>query len=353
MENKLRNSNIEILRILCMLFIIGGHVIMNYKNDELGTLEYYISNILRSFFIVAVNCYVIISGYFSIKLNIKKLLKMSMQISFYSIVIYLIMVLINVHVVDVKRDLLMLFPIITKRYWYITTYFVLCIISPVLNILIERLSKKQFKVMLIVGFIIFYCLPTICYVINAPTVTADSGYGIVNFICLYLLGRYIKLYFYDNKSWRFYSLAFIVVSLSLFLANHMLTVIFGFYFNSFISYDTIFVLLASFMLFMIFKNINIRSKLINILAKYSLVAYIIHMHPILTSYLFNNIFNISKYYGIEYLMEILLIPIIIYTSSCIIELVRILIFDKIENHIIDKIFNSKFYKNNFMELYNV
>ena len=30
-----RNSNIELLRIVCMCFIIAGHVIMKYSSDDL------------------------------------------------------------------------------------------------------------------------------------------------------------------------------------------------------------------------------------------------------------------------------------------------------------------------------
>lgn len=49
MSVKVRNSNIELLRIVCMCFVIGSHTIMQYKSVEIGTAEYYIGNILRSF----------------------------------------------------------------------------------------------------------------------------------------------------------------------------------------------------------------------------------------------------------------------------------------------------------------
>lgn len=339
-----RNSNIELLRIICMCFIIAGHVIMMYSGDVLGTNEYYISNILRSFFIVAVNCFVIISGYFGIKLNIRKLIKMNIQVVFYSIVIFLITIIFGIHEVNLKKDILLLFPVITKRYWYITIYFVLCIISPLLNIVIEKLNRNQFKCILITAISMFYVLPTISYCINSPTITADSGYGIVNFICLYFIGRYIRLYYKDNKSKVFYGIGFILSSVSLFLANHLLTLIFGFYFNSFLSYDTIFVLTSAYTLFMLFKNIQLKSNIINKLAKYCIVAYIIHMHPTFIDYLFNNIFNIQNYSGVGYITIILIIPIILYLISWLIEWIRVRLFDNIENKIIYNVL-----KNNFIE----
>lgn len=37
----IRNSNIELLRILCMCFVIGGHIVMSYDVGNFGTMEYY------------------------------------------------------------------------------------------------------------------------------------------------------------------------------------------------------------------------------------------------------------------------------------------------------------------------
>ena len=36
MGNNIRNCNIELLRILCMCFIIAGHVIMKYPVDDIN-----------------------------------------------------------------------------------------------------------------------------------------------------------------------------------------------------------------------------------------------------------------------------------------------------------------------------
>lgn len=344
MNKTLRNSNIELLRILCMLFVIGGHVIMKYGTYDIGITEYYIGNILRSFFIVAVNCFVIISGFFSIQLNIKKLIKMGIQVSFYTVIIYIITLTLGIHKFNIKNDILVVFSLFTKRYWYITIYFVLCIISPLLNIIVENLSKDQFKTMILTSIILFYCFPTICYLINSPTITSDSGYGLINFICLYFIGRYIKIYYNDQKSKLYYATGYILSSLSLFLANNILTKLLGFYFNSFISYDTIFLFISAFMLFMLFKNINLNSKIINNLAKYALVAFIIHMHPTFFDYLFYNIFKIKNYSGISYLTIIFIIPIVVYCVSWVIEWIRVKLFDNIENTFINKILNNKKYQ---------
>ena len=47
---KKRESNFELLRIVLMLLIIVGHLLLNSeKLGAIGTKEYYITNIMRSF----------------------------------------------------------------------------------------------------------------------------------------------------------------------------------------------------------------------------------------------------------------------------------------------------------------
>lgn len=51
---KTRSSNFELLRIVCMLLIICGHIIMVYKYEEIYDSSWYIKQIVRPFCAVAV-----------------------------------------------------------------------------------------------------------------------------------------------------------------------------------------------------------------------------------------------------------------------------------------------------------
>lgn len=338
---KERNSNIELLRIICMIFIIGGHLIMYHSVDfTIGTSDYYISNIMRSFFMCAVNTFVIISGYFGIKFNLKKLIKLDIKVIAYSVGILIVMVILGIHQVDIKKDILLFIPVATKRYWFISIYFVLCIISPILNKFIDVIEQCKLKMVIIVITSLFYILPTILYCINAPTITGDSGYGIINFISLYIIGRYIKYYNVNNKKKGIYLNIYILSVGSLFLANHVLSKVFGFYFNTFISYDTIFNLFAAYGLFMFFLNINIKSRVINALSKNSLAVYIIHMQPIFSKYLFIDLLKVTSLQGFGYIISIFTIPIVIYLSCWCIEFIRVKVFNEIEDKIIGIIFDK-------------
>lgn len=340
MDKIQRNSNFELLRIICIILVICGHITMyNGTLGQIGTINYYIGNIIRSFCMVAVNCFILISGYFGIKFSLKKLIKLECIVVFHTLLLFILAVIFKIHTISFKEDILLLMPVLTKRYWFITIYIALCVISPILNLIVNVITKEQYKKILIISIIMFYILPTFLYTINAPTITGDSGYGIINFINLYFIGRYINLYYKDKGNFKIYISLYIVISVLLFLSNHILTVVFGFYFNTFISYDSIFVLLGALTLFMAFKNINIDSKVINNLAMGCFAAYIIHMNPVTSNYIFNNLLSVKKLTGVIYILALFIMPMIIFLVCFAIEKIRIKLMSNIEEKMVEFIQN--------------
>ena len=72
-----RNSSNELLRIICMLMIIGGHIMMKHHTDySLTNADEVIDLFFRGSFAVAVNTFVLISGYYGIHFKIERLLKL-------------------------------------------------------------------------------------------------------------------------------------------------------------------------------------------------------------------------------------------------------------------------------------
>ncbi len=68
----MRKSNIELLRIILIVYILGFHFIsygVFNPNHPIGYESKLIlpSIVLESIFVIAVNCFVLISGYFGIK----------------------------------------------------------------------------------------------------------------------------------------------------------------------------------------------------------------------------------------------------------------------------------------------
>lgn len=66
---KVRESNFEILRILAIFCVFSHHFLLHtFKEFDIA------QNALNSFFIIGVDIFIILSGWFQIKFSIKKLL---------------------------------------------------------------------------------------------------------------------------------------------------------------------------------------------------------------------------------------------------------------------------------------
>jgi hypothetical protein len=148
--------------------------------------------------------------------------------------------------------------------------------------------------------------------INADQIVNDSGYGMINFIYLYFIGFYLKHYYKDEHSSIFYFSIYGIISIMLFVVNWGMTKITGFYFDSLISYNTIFVLGGAISLFLAFKNLKIPTyTIINRSAAACLSIYVIHTNPTISQFMFCNILKINQITGIK------LIPIIFVQTSLI------------------------------------
>ena len=342
---QIRQSNFELLRILCMLMIVGGHILLSQESmTAVGTRDFYIGNIYRSFAICAVDVFVLISGYFGIHFNLKKILHISYEALFYCVAILVGCVILGIHSINIKKDILLFFPVISQRYWFITIYVLLIIISPLLNIVVNSLSKKQYTFVVIGICSIFYLWPTVCYSVAAPSITKDSGYGIVNFACLYLIGRYINKHVDESLLQRIpFHIITVLSALLLFAANSVMSILFGFYFQQYIAYDSIFCLFVALSLFLCFRNFKIKSILVNKISKHCLACYIIHAHPVLWSYFWaqdtgriNHNLN-----GAELIIWLICVPIVIYGVCWGIDVIRTLLTEKIENRLVTWIVNRK------------
>lgn len=317
-----RSSSFELLRIVCMLFIICGHIVMVHEYGEFEDSSWYIGQVVRPFCMVAVNVFVLISGYFGIKLNTKKLWKLNWMVTFYCVVFLLMGYAMGFHGFEARKDWMQLVPVVTKQYWFITVYFALCLVSPFLNKMVEVLEKEMYKKLLLTCFALFVVLPTFAVILNFKTITLDSGYGLINFMFLYLLGRYLRLHFTPTWSKYKYLLAYFC-SMSIMAAFQILySKLLGFDFDALISYDTLFTFTGAVCLFLYFQQLRFTSKLINALAAPCLAVYVIHINPIIFHPLFEDVLKVKGYNGVSYIAELIVLPFVIYAVCAAIEILR-------------------------------
>ena len=317
-----RSSNFELLRLVCMLLIICGHIIMIHGYDTVGDSSWYIKQIFTPFCTVAVNIFVLISGYFGIKLNTKKLWSLNCMVTLYCVVFLALALGLGIHTLSISKDWMQLVPVVTKQYWFITVYFALCLISPFLNKLVEVLDKEMYKKLLITSIVLFCILPTFAVILNFKTITLDSGYGLVNFVFLYLMGRYIRLHNRFELS-KYKYLGLYIVCTSIMAAFQICySKLLGFDFDALISYDTFFTFVGAVGLFMYFRELSFSNNMINQLAKPCLAVYVIHLNPLIFHYIFDDILHTKTYSGYGYVTFLLVAPPVIYLACAVIELCR-------------------------------
>lgn len=191
---KSRNSQIEFLRILSMIFIVLSHYtfhngVNNYELP-LGFNRFLLE--ISTLGNIGVIIFVMISGYFfenkkTNDINMTKIFKLWCQVVFYSITIYILLLKLGYIKFSFIELIKNIFPITFKQYWFATAYFVLYLFIPFLNCFFNNIQKDihlKFNIMLLIIFSVL------------RTLTNQDFYGseLIEFIMFYSFGIYIKKY---------------------------------------------------------------------------------------------------------------------------------------------------------------
>ena len=335
-----RNSNLELLRILSMVFIVSCHFVSN------GFLDYnlvisnpnnYLIYFLDLFGKVGVDIFILISAYFMInsKFTLRKLLVLGGGVYFYSIILCLIMLIFVPSISITPTMILKTIFAISHGYWFINCYIVLMLFSPFLNKFIKGLSKNTFIKLLLLLIIIWSVYPTFT---GASLMYGDSfGYGYMAwFIVLYFIGAFIRLHL-DIKQFSSKKLfTLLIVSIALLYLGSAIMGQLGLIFNieNLVSGDTphnfftrenkFFILTTSISLFLIFlKREEFSNKYINYISGSVLGVYLIHANVFVGEYLWKSLIHVSSYYNSPNLWIVAIISIVgVYLACTGIDIIR-------------------------------
>ena len=152
-QKKQRDSNIELLRIIMMIIIVGHHYIVNSGISDAINLNILKSSCgIKDYFALvfgwggktAINVFLLITGYFSCtqNFNLRKIINFCCEIMFYKVVIYFIFLFSGYeqfNLIDFGKMILSIPYGFGKGFSssYIALYF--CI--PFINKLIQSLNK--------------------------------------------------------------------------------------------------------------------------------------------------------------------------------------------------------------------
>lgn len=349
---KERQSNFELLRIIAMLMVVTLHFMGHggiLDNVKVFSTNFYIANLLQSFSIYAVNIYVLISAYFMCdsKITMEKVIKVWTQVVFYTVGIYLALLLVGIIDFNIIELVKSFFPITLNQYSFVTAYIILMSLSPFLNKLINSMNKDEFKRLIIIVSM-FVIILGVGFPINKVV-----GSYVSNFIILYFISAYIKRYLQNKLNNKYSLLLYVCSSLLIFIGRILLFMMDkGNSASALLSYRFILVVLGSIGLFTLFMNIKIKSKLINNVSILTFGVFLIHENYFIRKILYSEIFKIDTLYNSKYLILYTVISIfIVYIICSLIEYIRQVLFnifkiDKISFKIIDGIikFIKKLYK---------
>ena len=301
-----RASNLELLRILCMLLIIGDHL-----TGQGGIADY--TTLPSSFAFCLIGCgsriacsvFILIGGWFLCEQPYKTRRPLSLWLSLwlYTVPVTLLCRLAGL---DVSWGALRwaAFPASTRQLWFISDYLVLLLCVPLLNRLLHGLPRRAHK-----GVLLVLAVPLVVY----PTVFGQDGIlGDTAWMFLYdyLLAAYLRRW-PDNRLSRLLNrpAAALVLGLGLPLANTAIRAVLEYRgatdskaFQYIAYYRTALGalpgLLAALALFHFFKNLDLGSnRFINGLAGTTLGVYILHQVPAFRNFLWNGLLQAQAHHG--------------------------------------------------------
>jgi len=321
-KNK-RLDNIEVLRTLAMFMVVFWHSSSHFYSDHGLIVGKNIADIINYVLVqysvilssVAVNVYVLISGYFLLGKDFKshRFIKVWFQTMFYSLLFCLAFLLFGkdgVSLTDIPKAFLVMRY---DHYWFVTCYLGVILVAPFMRMVVERIPRNTYLKLLSVLLLV-----STDFLLGYPfgdMLGFNLGYSFVWFVTLFFIVGYIKKYDIHLGKYNYISNYFIIglIIFLYFLVRASLKVIFfgGQFEIQDLHYNSFPLILAVF-LFIWFKNHtftnNFCVKLFVKIAPYTFGVYLIHENVWVKSVLWHNVlwqnimdkFNIPLPYMIFY-----------------------------------------------------
>lgn len=332
-RTKTRNSNLELYRIVCMLLIVAHHfAVHGFTESELTYCQNkYVVDLFASGGKIGVDGFILISGYFMVnsQYNFKKFLKLEGQVWFYSfgIILLFLSVLQPVSPFGIGSVIKAAFPLIFNEYWFVTSFVVLMLFSPVLNHIAHNIKKETYQMVLGIIFVCAGILPTF---LNVYYMTDKVTW----FVFLYLLAGYVRLYCPAPQKKNGHRHFIVAIIFYLLLAATSIGFNWGgnhFGIEKLLQKSRYFmletsplVLIISFELFMGFLRMKeFTNKFVNVVASAAFGVYLIHDNKFMRGYLWDTVFKCKEHYQTGFILWYgLMAVVLIYIVCTLLDLIR-------------------------------
>lgn len=217
-NKKVRESGVELLRIFLMIQVIILHIYDygNFKevySEMNGGVLKRTAQVVYALCRTPIPCFILISGYFminnnmdTIKKSYKRLWGFYKQVWAYSVLIMVAALIISVYG---YKDLFAtetneygvwraFFPMMGRCWYFISAYILVCLFAPFVNSVVEKLSKKHYRLLLLLMILVFSVWPLLSkmrpfskVVSSYKVVEAFYGKSFGCFLMMYLIGGYL------------------------------------------------------------------------------------------------------------------------------------------------------------------
>ena len=157
-----------------------------------------------------INCFIFITGYFMCRSNItgKKLLKLYLQILFYSLVIYGIFCFTGHEPFSLTKIIKRFWPVRSITDGFTSCFLVFYLTIPFLNILVCHLKKSQHFILISLLLFSYSILPYL------PFIQVSYNY-VIWFDVVFIIASYCRFYNIDNifthRQWGLFSIILITL----------------------------------------------------------------------------------------------------------------------------------------------
>ena len=341
-KTNIRKSNIELLRIIGMLMIIAHHYVVNsgiMNAFEVGntSMNYIFLTLWGMWGKTGINVFILVSGFFmcTSSLTIRRYCKVLFEYFFYSIVIYLIMLLAGYETFGLNKLFDLLFGIF--RYAngsgnFVYSFLIFYLFIPFINTFIRSITEAEYKKFILLLVFVFTILSTFFF-------NKDIFGEVFWFIAVYFIGAFIRLYppvWADSFK---ASIRLLILSLALVYGSVVFMIAIGAVFKKGSAYYFVYdanklgAVLVSVMMFATFKNFSIGySKVINLIAKTTFGVLLIHANSSAwRQFMWVDLLHVDAFYSLPLIVLIcrsVLITAGVFLSCSLIDMIRIYLIEK-------------------------
>lgn len=246
-----------------------------------------------------VNVFITISAYFlldSPKIKWHRVINIVVVTSLYSVITYVFSVIYLKNAVSVKHIIKALLSPFLNNYWFVTGYLILYVTHPILNKIIEALSRDLLRNITLILAILFFGYKFLY--VSAPVDTVGV------FVSIYFFVAYYKKYVLKSYT-NINTIKYVLISIGFVLLIELLYAIsepkgqlLRYIAVQTISKFSPFMFIIAIGIFDLFiKRRKFQSSIINRLSMCTLAVYVIHESDYISAILWNEIFKIGAWYN--------------------------------------------------------